>query len=265
MKSVKADFHASVSEVSDRLRVKCEVVAVRDVEGAKAVRVRCGLISGRQFGRFVDETGYKTTAEKEGSSHVWTGYNTWVKTPGADWQHPSGPDSTVSGLDDHPVVAVSWYDAQAYCRWVGGRLPTEAEWEKAARGTESRHWPWGDSWSCAAGNFDDETTLDPATTGCRDGYARTAPAGTYPQGTSPYGVYDLAGNISEWVADWYDAGYYARSAADNPAGPSTGTERGLRGGGWFTTDRVHGSARRQASPSERVETIGFRCIVAAAP
>jgi len=157
---------------------------------------------------------------------------------------------TAPHYEAYPMVNLSWFAAQAYCAWKGKRLPTEAEWEKAARGTDGRIWPWGHEFQPESANV----------AGMRDGYLYTAPVGTYPAGKSPYGVYDLAGNVLEWVGDWYDARYYAGSPARNPPGPSEGTLRVVRGGSWFTdawfARAIH---RNHAYPEARDNGLGFRC------
>ena len=171
---------------------------------------------------------------------------------GADWQHPFGPESTAE--DDHPVVQVSWFDAEAYCAWAGGSLPTEAQWEKAARGTDGRTYPWGSVFDGTWLNYCD-ASCEGGDTAFDDGYRFTAPVGSYPAGASPYGALDMAGNVWEWTADWYDDGYYAVSPASNPTGPDSGQYRVLRGGSWnhdrsgmrtaFRLDSSAGLQRRQ--------------------
>jgi serine/threonine-protein kinase len=218
-----------------------------------------------QFAKFVAETGYVTSAEKRGGGKPWTPgpqEQEWPVVPEVDWLHPVEPG--VESELDHPVVQVSWDDAFAYCAWAGARLPTEAEWEKAARGTDRRRFPWGDELGAGLMNFcDEECPVDRwRDTRYNDGFARTSPVGSFPDGASPYGALDMVGNVWEWVADWYDEDYYGESPEVNPQGPSSGTLRAMRGGAWYdgSAEAWTTTTIRHQNPSyDRYEDVGFRC------
>jgi serine/threonine-protein kinase len=160
---------------------------------------------------------------------------------------------------DHPVVCTTWDQAVAYCDWAGGRLPTEAEWEYAARGSEGRRYPWGDAFNPALLNYcDTNCSLPKRDASFDDGFAKTAPAGNYPQGASWVGALDMAGNVWELVADRY--GSYPSDEVVNPQGPPSGSRRVARGGSWHTSpDHVRSALRTHVGMSDFIDHAGFRC------
>jgi len=227
------------------------------------------------FAQFVDATGHVTDAERYEWSFVFGGFlpddapetrgvvgaEWWRQLYGANWRHPEGPGSSIEGRLDHPVVHVSWNDAQAYCAWSDTRLPTEAEWEYAARAGSPSPFPWGDElepdgehrMNVFQGEFPRRNT-------CLDGYAATAPVDAFPP--NAFGLHNVTGNVWEWCEDWYSPNYYSQSPRQDPRGPTTGTTRVERGGSYLChasyCRRYRVSARLGAEPESSTGNLGFR-------
>jgi len=239
-------------------------------------RMGVHAVTNAEFAAFVGDTGHRTTAEQLGSSFVFAGLLPedfpptravaaapwWREVTGATWCRPEGAQSTVDDRGDHPVVHVSWYDAVAYCRWAGARLPTEAEWERGARGGRAgHHFPWGDErepgdehrMNVFQGSFPHHDTG-------ADGWVGTCPVGTFP--ANDLGLAEMTGNVWEWCHDWFDPAYYRSSPAVSPTGPPTGTSRVVRGGSYLCHEsycwRYRVDSRGSNTPDSSAGNVGFR-------
>ncbi|MGI5199854.1 formylglycine-generating enzyme family protein [Streptomyces sp. CA-288835] len=250
---------------------------VREVTvGPFEIDTRC--VTNERFAAFVDATGYRTDAERFGWSYVFArflpgelrkvsprpeGTPWWCGVQGAYWAAPEGPGSGLDGRWDHPVVHVSWGDALAFCRWEGSRLPTEAEWEYAARGgLDQKRFPWGDELTPGGehrcniwqGRFPFRNTAE-------DGYKGTAPVDAFPP--NGFGLFNTSGNVWEWCADWWGTDHGTGPHTD-PKGPEQGTARVMRGGSYLCHDsycnRYRVAARTSNTPDSSVGNLGFRCV-----
>lgn len=220
-------------------------------------------VTNAMYAVFVEQSGYVTQTETDRNGFILSG-SKWVAAKVANWRRPRGTGSSYEGLLDHPVVQVTWEDAYKYCEWAGRRLPTEAEWEKAARGTNGQVYPWGDQLpdGSRANLTDSNLRVEWADKSLDDGYSFTSPVGNFPKGASPYGGLDMAGNVWEWVTDWYGEDYYANSPSSNPTGPGQSETRVLKGGSWHGYNSYLRSAARGAHmPNLSYDSHGFRCAL----
>lgn len=216
-------------------------------------------VTNAEFSEFAKETGHVTDAERAGIGWHWV--REWRQVKGADWRHPHGRQSSIVGLESHPVVQVSWRDSAAYCQWRGKRLPTEAEWERAARNAGGAAYAWGDAPPSEHGRYRASYGSDQCcSTDDGDGFEYTAPVGSFPSGRSAFGAEDMTGNVWEWVADTYGEAYYRRSPAVDPVNAEPGKQKVIRGGGWGNNPwGLRATLRHANAPESGLSMVGLRC------
>ena len=237
-------------------------------------------VTNRDFAEFVGATSYRTDSDRLGWSFVFQGHIPearyqatvedtvaavpwWCKVAGAAWNHPEGPDSGIQSRPDHPVVHVSWNDAAAYAQWAGKRLPTEAEWEYAARGgLEQKLYPWGDELTPGGRHLCNIWQGEfPAVDLAEDGYSAPAPANAFPP--NGFGLFTITGNVWEWCGDWFHAGHHILATRSNPVGPSQGAAKVMKGGSYLChksyCNRYRVAARTCNTPDSATTNLGFRC------
>ena len=216
-------------------------------------------VTNAAFSEFVTATDHLTDPERNGVGWHWSGE--WEQVKGADWRHPYGPRSRIDGLEQHPVVQVSWRDADAYCEWRGKRLPSEAEGERAARGAGGVPYAWGNAPPVENARYRASYGSDQCCSADDgDGFLYTAPVGSFPSGRSPFGVDDMTGNVWEWVSDSYDETFYGRSPAADPMNTAPGKRKVIRGGGWGNNPwGLRTTLRHANTPQSGLSMVGFRC------
>lgn len=262
-------------------------------------------VTNAEFKKFVDATGYVTVAERAAAPQEFPEgvardlvaslkepiepgalvfsvppkvtslsdfFQWWHWQPGANWRHPEGPESSIKDRMDHPVVQVAWEDAAAYAKWAGKRLPTEAEWEFAARGgLDRKPFVWGDEKEPGGKMMANIWTGEfPAENTAKDGWARSAPVKSFP--ANGFGLFDMSGNVWEWTADWYRPDYYKDSPEKNPQGPADSYDPGevgmpkkvMRGGSFLCSDNYcigfQPGIRSRTTPDTALQHLGFRCV-----